>query len=149
VLLIIGLTDVLDGYIARKYEQQTIAGAWLDSIGDFVFYNALVIYAILFEYDIIIMIKYYIILIIALKFLTITICFIKYRKLGFFHTIGNKISGAVIFMGFCIFVLSRNTVFLQIGLIISIISSLEESIIAIIGKRYNPDIRGIGEIKRK
>ncbi|MCL2094340.1 MAG: CDP-alcohol phosphatidyltransferase family protein, partial [Treponema sp.] len=38
VLLFIGLTDVLDGYIARKYKKQTIIGAWLDSISDFVFY---------------------------------------------------------------------------------------------------------------
>jgi phosphatidylglycerophosphate synthase len=27
VLIIIGLTDVLDGYIARKYEKQTIIGS--------------------------------------------------------------------------------------------------------------------------
>jgi phosphatidylglycerophosphate synthase len=38
LLIIIGLTDVLDGYIARKYKIQTAIGAWLDSISDFIYY---------------------------------------------------------------------------------------------------------------
>ncbi|MDR1106799.1 MAG: CDP-alcohol phosphatidyltransferase family protein, partial [Treponema sp.] len=67
VLIIIGLTDVLDGYIARKYEKQTIIGSWLDSIADFVFYTLLVIYTIVFEFNIIIKVKYFIIIIIGIK----------------------------------------------------------------------------------
>jgi CDP-diacylglycerol--glycerol-3-phosphate 3-phosphatidyltransferase len=148
VLLFIGLTDVLDGYIARKYNKQTIVGAWLDSIGDFVFYILLVIYAIVFEYSVIIALQYYVIIIVTLKLLTVIIGFAKYRQFGFLHTIGNKISGAIIFIGFCIFILLRDTIILEIGIIISIISSLEELIITIVGKKYEPNIKGIWEIKK-
>jgi CDP-diacylglycerol--glycerol-3-phosphate 3-phosphatidyltransferase len=148
LLLFIGLTDVLDGYIARKYNEQTIIGAWLDSIGDFVFYILLVIYAMVFEYSVIIMLQYYVIIIIALKLLTVIIGFVKYRKFGFLHTIGNKISGGIIFIGFCVFVLLRNTIVIKIGIIISIISSLEELVITIVGKKYEPNIKGIWEIKK-
>lgn len=35
--LICGLTDVLDGFIARNYRLQTTLGSKLDSLGDFVF----------------------------------------------------------------------------------------------------------------
>ena len=46
VLLLIGLTDILDGYIARKNKIQTIIGSWLDSLADFIFYILLVVYLI-------------------------------------------------------------------------------------------------------
>jgi len=148
VLLFIGLTDVLDGYIARKYKKQTIIGAWLDSISDFVFYILLVIYTIIFEFEIIIRLKYFIIIIIGLKMLIIIISYIKYRKLGFLHTIGNKITGIMIFIGFCIFILFGNTIVVEFGLYISIISSLEELMITLIGKKYEDNIKGIFEIKK-
>ena len=146
VLIIIGFTDVMDGYIARKYKSQTILGSWLDSVSDFVFYILLAIYAIIFELEIIVKINYCIIIIITLKLFTIILGYLKYRKLCFFHTIGNKVSGIIIFIGFCIFVLSRNTIIINIGIIISIISSLEELIITVIGKRYKENIKGIWEL---
>jgi CDP-diacylglycerol--glycerol-3-phosphate 3-phosphatidyltransferase len=108
----------------------------------------LVIYTIIFEFNIIIKIKYCIIIIIGLKFLTIIIGYIKYRKLGFLHTFGNKITGIIIFIGFCIFILLKNTIAVEIGLYISIISSLEELIITIIGEKYEENIKGIWEIKK-
>jgi len=148
LLLIIGFTDVLDGYFARKYKNQTIIGAWLDSLSDFVFYILLVIYTLIFEFEIINGIKYSVIIIIGLKLFTVIIGFLKYRKLGFLHTIGNKIAGIIIFLGFCLFILFRSIMFIKIGLCISIISSLEELIITIIGKKYDENIKGIWEIKK-
>jgi CDP-diacylglycerol--glycerol-3-phosphate 3-phosphatidyltransferase len=147
-LIIIGLTDVLDGYIARKYKIQTIIGSWLDSVSDFIFYILLVIYIVIFEFDIIIRVKYFIIIIIGLKLLAIIIGFIKYRRFGFLHTLGNKITGIIIFVGFCIFILFGNKTTIEIGLYISIISSVEELIITIIGKKYEENIKGIWKINR-
>ena len=37
--LICGLTDVLDGFIARNYRLQTTLGSKLDSLGDFCFWS--------------------------------------------------------------------------------------------------------------
>lgn len=39
-----GLTDVLDGWIARKFGMESEFGARLDSIADLVFYGILLIY---------------------------------------------------------------------------------------------------------
>jgi CDP-diacylglycerol--glycerol-3-phosphate 3-phosphatidyltransferase len=148
VLIIIGFTDVLDGYIARKYKKQTIIGSWLDSVSDFVFYILLVIYTIIFEFDMIIRIKYYVIIISGLKLLTVIISIFKYKKLGFLHTFGNKFTGIMLFIGFCIYILLENRIFIYIGLIISIISSMEEIIITIIENKYEENIKGIWEIKK-
>ena len=145
VLMIIGLTDILDGYIARKYKNETIIGSRLDSISDFIFYILLVIYAVIYEFDIIYKIKYYVTIIIIFKLLTIIFGYVKHKKLCFLHTFGNKISGII---GFCIFVLSRNSIIINIGIIFSIISSLEELIITIIEKEYKENIKGMWELKK-
>jgi len=149
IILVIGFTDILDGYIARKFNQKTIIGAWLDSIADFIFYISLIICVIIYEINNILEFKYYIIIIFILKILSLIICFIKYKKFGFLHTMGNKITGIIIFIGICIFILFKDNIGIRIGLYISIISSLEELIINIIGKKYKENIKGIYEIIKK
>ena len=143
IIVIIGLTDVMDGYFARKYKSQTTMGAWLDSISDFIFYIVLVIYTLLVEFEVIEALKYYVIIIVIIKVSTLTIGFIKYKRFGFLHTLGNKITGIILFLGLCFFILSRNTMVIKIGLYCSIISSFEELIITIIGRKYNGNIKGI------
>ena len=147
LLLIIGFTDVLDGYIARKLNKETMIGAWLDSIADFVFFISFIVYSVWFESEYITGLKYYIIAIIVIKLFSVITGFIKYRQPGLLHTIGNKITGIIIYLGLCIFVLFRSTVIVEIGLSISILSSLEELFILLFGKSYKPNIKGIWKIK--
>jgi len=146
LLLFIGLTDIFDGYIARKYNQKTIIGACFDAIADFVFFIMVVLCSIIYEIETIMEIKYFILIIISLKILSIIICLIKYRKLGFLHTLGNKFTGVFLFVGICHFVLSINIILIYVGVIISIVFSFEELLINIIGKKYNENITGIYEI---
>jgi CDP-diacylglycerol--glycerol-3-phosphate 3-phosphatidyltransferase len=101
----------------------------------------------LFKFYIINNIKYFIVLIVALKLLTIITGYVKYKKLCFLHTFGNKISGIIIFTGFCLFILLENIVIINIGILFSIISSFEELLITIIGKEHNENIKGIWELK--
>ena len=77
---------------------------------------------------------YILIIIITLKILSIIICLIKYRKLGFLHTLGNKFTGVFLYVGICHFVLSNNIILIKVGVIISILFSLEELLINIFGK---------------
>jgi CDP-diacylglycerol--glycerol-3-phosphate 3-phosphatidyltransferase len=93
-------------------------------------------------------VKHFIAAIILIKILTLILGYIKYKKLGFLHTFGNKISGIVIFFGFCIYVVSKSQFIINIGIIVSIISSLEELLITIIGKYYRNNIKGIWEINK-
>jgi CDP-diacylglycerol--glycerol-3-phosphate 3-phosphatidyltransferase len=139
LLLVIGLTDMLDGYVARKLKIQTVVGSWLDSIADFVFFISFIVFAVIFVRDIIVDLRYFIIVIILMK----------YKKPGFLHTIGNKIAGTVIITGICVFVLFRNTLVIEIGLYISIISALEECIIILLGNKYEPNVKGIWDIRPK
>ena len=143
LLIIIGLTDFLDGYMARKLKKQTLFGSWLDSIADFVFFISFIVFVAMFEWESIVKLQYFIGIIIALKLLSGIAGLVKYKQPGFLHTVGNKIAGTVVIIGICIFVLSRYTIVVEIGLYISVLSALEEFLIILIGRTYHPDIKGI------
>ncbi|MDR2233537.1 MAG: CDP-alcohol phosphatidyltransferase family protein [Tannerella sp.] len=142
LVIIIGLTDILDGFAARKLKQQTIFGARLDSIGDFVFFISSIVFALFHETNTVVGFKYLIISIIILKLFAGTVGLIKYKRLVFLHTIGNKITVTVVMTGFCVFLLYRDPLVIEIGLYIAILAVLEELIIMLSG-RYEPDIKGI------
>ena len=143
LLILIGLTDIFDGYIARKLKKQTLFGAWLDSIADFVFFISFIVFFAMFEMESIVKLQYSIGIIIVIKVLSGVTGLLKYKQPGFLHTIGNKIAGAVIVTGICIFVLFRNTLVVEIGLSISIVSALEEFLIMLTRNTYQPNIKGI------
>lgn len=46
VIAFCGITDFLDGFIARKNGLETTIGAKLDSLGDFIFFITISVYAI-------------------------------------------------------------------------------------------------------
>ena len=143
LLIVIGLTDVFDGYIAKKLKQQTLLGAWLDSIADFVFFISFIVFASIFESESIVKLQYFIGIIILLKVFSGFAGLIKFKQPGFLHTIGNKIASAVVIIGICIFVLFKNTIVVEIGLYISILSALEEFFIILIAKTYTPNTKWI------
>ena len=146
LLSLIGLTDVLDGFVARKIKKETMIGAWLDSIADFVFFISFIIYSVWFELEYMIKLQYFIIVIITIKLLSVVTGFIKYRQPGLLHTIANKITHIIVFAGLCVFVLFRSTIIVEIGLTISILTALEELVILLIGNKYEPNIKGIWKI---
>jgi len=149
VILIIGITDIFDGYIAKKYNQNTKFGAWLDSMADFVFFISFVLCVIIYELNMIMDYEIFIIAIMIIKLFSIIICWFKYKKFGFLHTLGNKITGIILFIGMCLFIINKTTIIIVIGLCVSIIFSLEEMIINIIGKDYKENIKGIFEVEIK
>jgi len=133
---IIGLTDILDGYVARKLNQQSMIGARLDSIGDFVFFISCIVFAMLHETDLLEGFKYLIISIVLLKIIAGLIGLIKYKRPVFLHTIGNKITVTVVMAGLCVFLLYRETIIIEIGLYISILAALEELFILSTGRKF-------------
>ncbi|MBI4145120.1 CDP-alcohol phosphatidyltransferase family protein [Candidatus Woesearchaeota archaeon] len=44
VFVITGITDALDGFIARRLRQTSAFGAWLDSVADYFFYGSSVVW---------------------------------------------------------------------------------------------------------
>ena len=131
LFLIAGISDVADGYIARRFNWVTAAGAKLDSIADIVFH--LVIFIILY-------IKYrwvleenalFFFVVLGIKLLSVIVSRIKFRKIVFLHTFANKATGLIVFFAVPIIMVTMNNSFIPVLLGIAVIAALEELIIII------------------
>ncbi|EOY7169927.1 TPA: CDP-alcohol phosphatidyltransferase family protein [Clostridioides difficile] len=86
-----GISDILDGLIARKLRQQSGIGAKLDSIADFIF--AVTILVTVGKNIALPMYLWWCIVAIALlRLISYSIGFFKYRTFSSLHTLMNKIT---------------------------------------------------------
>lgn len=92
-----GLSDMLDGFLARKYKITSELGAKIDSIADTIFVFVSVLKIIPFI-EISIAIYICIIIIMLIKIFNIIFGYIKYKKLTVLHSVANKITGFLLFI---------------------------------------------------
>ena len=92
-----GLSDILDGFLARKYKITSKFGAKIDSVADMLFVGVSLL-KILPVIEISIGIYIWIIIIVLIKVFNIILGDIYYKQLTLLHTIGNKITGLVLFV---------------------------------------------------
>lgn len=131
--LIAGVTDFLDGIIARKYNAPSSLGAQLDSIGDFCLYIVLTAYLIIKYTESVNHFKYLIITIIVLRALTIIFGIIKYHQLIMVHTLANKLSGLLLFfLPMLLWADIQGGIY--VTMVVAIIAPLEEIIILFVSK---------------
>ena len=95
--LLCGVTDVLDGFVARKFHTESEKGAKLDSIADLIF---AVVYAvrILPLLSVPYWIWVWIAIIAAIKVAGFVIAGRKAKKFSIEHSFGNKLTGILLFL---------------------------------------------------
>ena len=99
VYTITGITDALDGFIARKFNLTSKTGALLDSIADLLFYAVMLVMIIPALLKVIPTVMWYAGLVVLLIRATAYICAaIKFRRFAATHSIFNKITGAAVFL---------------------------------------------------
>jgi CDP-diacylglycerol--glycerol-3-phosphate 3-phosphatidyltransferase len=139
IYIICGISDMLDGYVARKLGTQSKFGEKLDSAADLIMVTVLIIIL----YPIINMpltITYWIVGIVIIRILSMIIVFIKYKTFGILHTIGNKVTGLMLFL-FPIIIQSEVLIYLLC--ITASISAIEELFIHILSKEFNGNQKSI------
>ena len=97
IYLICSISDVLDGYVARKYNLVTDFGAKLDSIADMTMFLSLII-VLLPVLNFTLEIYVLILIIVILKIASAIYCYIKFKKLSTIHSYLNKITGLLIIL---------------------------------------------------
>lgn len=145
-------TDMLDGFLARKFKVKSILGAKLDSIADDLTVLAAFIGLIFLKPD---FVRDELTIIIGLLVLYISqtvLALIKYHKLSGFHTYSAKI--AALFQGiFLIFVFLLPEIPLElfyIAVITTLIDLVEENILVILLPKWEVNVKGVYWIlKRK
>lgn len=140
--VICGLTDVIDGFIARKTGTVSILGAKLDSSADIVMAAVLlvILYPVLNPTTIIII---WIIIIGIIRLTAMAVAFKKYKTFGSIHTYGNKITGVILFL-FPIFLFYIHTaVLMYLICAVASISAIEELIIQLASKELQLDRKSL------
>lgn len=141
-----GLSDMFDGFAARKLKQQSKVGARLDSIADLFFAAAIFIVAMknisLSEW-----LWLCIGLIGLLRLVSYGIGFYKYRTYSSLHTNMNKAAGVMIFIFPLLYALLGVNAAGALIFIVALISSLEEMLIIIKSKELDRDCKSIFNMK--
>ena len=145
IYFVCGISDVLDGFLARKFKWQTKTGARLDSLADFIFFFAS-FFRMLLSYRLTIPAPVIlgVILIALIRFFNLYITRKKFGMPGILHTAGNKLSGRIFFFA-CPAAVILGYIPLWV-FFIPLISSLAETMIIIKADTYNPDIRSFYDL---
>ena len=137
-----GISDVLDGALARKLHCNDEFGARLDSIADIVFYavTAFKILPVLCS-KLTPSIWYIVIATVIIRIISYTVAAIKYRRFASLHTYMNKLTGFFVFtVPYIIFMPFAESACMIIS-VVAVIAAMEELIIHAIADEYIADRR--------
>lgn len=137
-----GVSDVLDGFLARKLHQQSKLGTKLDSVSDGVFAVSIFI-IVLTKFPLPTWLWSCIALIALLRFIGYGIGFFKYHTFSSLHTLLNKITGLFIFAFPLLYKFVGLNASAIIICIMALISSVEEVVIVLKEDDLDRDTKGI------
>ena len=137
-----GISDVLDGALARKLHCNDEFGARLDSIADIVFYAVMAfkILSVLCS-KLTPSIWYIVIATVIIRIISYTVAAIKYRRFASLHTYMNKLTGFLVFTVPYILFLPFAESDCMIISVVAVIAAMEELIIHAIADEYISDRR--------
>jgi len=140
--LLCGLTDVLDGWLARRLQAESLFGARLDSLADFAVI-AVLLWRLYPAVTPDVRVLCWAGAIAALRFAAAITAKLRFGKLGFIHTLGNKLTGLMLFIYPLTLTLTRSGAFLYMLLTMATISAIEELAIELTTTRWDPDRKSI------
>lgn len=95
--LFTGMTDFLDGWLARKMNWTTPLGAWLDSVADHIFFASVAVKVIeIFKVPLFILKGA--LLILLIRCLSYVIGYFRFHQFTSLHTYLNKLTGGLLFI---------------------------------------------------
>lgn len=142
VYLLAGLSDILDGFLARRWNVSSSFGAKLDSAADFLLCGVLV-FRVLTAYQIPLWITIWIAGIATLRLLALAVCRVRFRQFAFLHTYANKATG---FLLLCFPFLLRLWGLVPTAVLlcaVASVSALEELLIQLTRKKLDLNIKTI------
>lgn len=125
IYLICGISDVYDGYIARKTNTVSKFGDNLDSVADLI----MIVILMIVLYSIInptIKIIVWIVIIGIIRTVSMIVVFVKYKTFEMLHTYGNKITGLVLFAFPLSLAFVQSDVLMYMICVVASISAIEE-----------------------
>jgi len=142
IYIICGLSDILDGFIARKTGTTSSLGEKIDSLADLIMICVLfyVFYPIINPSMKIII---WLVLIGIIRLLSMAVAMRKYKTFAMLHTYGNKITGLILFIFPMLISLIHTTVLVFVICVLASISAIEEFIIQLTSTELQVNSRSI------
>ena len=142
IYVIAGLTDMIDGPIARKFDVASPSGATLDATADI-----LLVFVVLFRLFPLIEISnwviIWIVIVIVMKILASVVGYIRHKQLILLHTYSNKFFIFALFLFPVFYSFMDADIVLTVLLIIATIAFTEDIYINATSKEVNLDYKGI------
>jgi phosphatidylglycerophosphate synthase len=151
LLCISFFTDAIDGYLARKYDVNSLLGAKLDSVADDFTIAVAIIGIIAFEPSFLWNHSIFVIMLLILYILQLSISLIKYQKMSSFHTYLAKVA-AVLQAAFFIlfFIIGPIYPLFYIMVLVTALDLIEEIVLAYLLPKWEANVKGLyWVLKRK
>ena len=137
-----GVTDMLDGAVARRTQTESSIGAKLDSLADIVFLAA-VLYRLLPVLRLSRRFLWALALICLIRCGAWLVGYRKYRRFAALHTIGNKVTGGALFCAPFLLPWFPSNVLCTALCLLAALSAGEELAIQFLSREFDPNIRSI------
>jgi len=143
VYLVCGLTDALDGFIAHKYHCASRLGSLLDSIADVCMFGAVIWALVVWMGGVSPAVLTVVLAVAAVRIAALVIARVKFGRFAILHTIGNKLTGVLLFL-YPVEYLLLSTGFLLYPLAaLALLSAAEECVIHLRASELDPDRKGL------
>ena len=145
------LTDLIDGFLARRYKVASVLGTRLDSIGDDLTVLVGVIGLFVTRMEFIREQKFIFILLLLLFLAQTTYAFIRYRRMTNFHTLLAKTAALLqgVFLLLAFFSNEPNLVLFYAAAIITMLELIEEIILVKMLPNWETNVKGIYWVLKK
>lgn len=138
IVALCGASDVLDGYLARRWNAVSRTGSILDSTADVAFMTVLLLCLVSY-YPLEPWMIVWISAIAVLRMVSFAIGYARQGEPGFVHTYLNKAAGVLIFLSPFIIILLGVTASMILICSVATVSSAEFFYINMYSKDYDPD----------
>lgn len=144
VYTLTGVTDVLDGWLARKTGTASEFGARLDSVADLLFYSVLLLRLLpVLRQMLPAALWYAVAAVLLVRLLAYGTAFVKYRRFAALHTWLNKLTGGAVFLLPYVLAVSPGSGYCWAVCALAFAASAEELAIHLCGGAYRPDRKSI------
>ncbi|MBE5922300.1 MAG: CDP-alcohol phosphatidyltransferase family protein [Lachnospiraceae bacterium] len=139
-----GISDILDGMLARKFKATSEFGAKLDSIADLLFYTVMAVKILPILMKVLPVATWYMLAaVIVLRIMSYTLAAIKYKRFASLHTYMNKVTGLATFAIPYFIIFPFFAIYSYIGCSIAGVATIEELLMHIRAKEYQPGVKTI------
>lgn len=144
VYTICGLSDGIDGTIARKMGTSSEFGARLDSVSDIAFYLVMFIKLMPVLWEMMpVWIWYLVVVVLVVRICAYGIAYLKYHTMAAIHTYVNKVTGALVFLVPYMLMLPCGITLCAITACVALLGSAEELLIHVVSPVYQTERKSI------